>query len=60
MAKGNKKNQFKIKETYLEKGVKLEEVRASMTDWFGEVLALAKKLELEDCQKEKTSVIIDA
>lgn len=60
MAKGNKRNQFKIKETHLDEGITIEEVRASMIDWFGEVLALAKKLELENCQKDKTSVIIDA
>jgi len=56
MVMGNKRNQFKIKETHLEEGNTIEEVRASMTNWFGEVLALAKKLELEDCQKENDFV----
>ena len=46
MKKGNHRNQFKIKETYPEEGITLEEVRASMTDWFEEVLNLAKMIDL--------------
>lgn len=46
MAK-NKRNEFIIKESHLEDTtVALVEIRNSMSDWFAEVLNLAKKIEL--------------